>query len=194
MPAKLTLVGRSDHAAASRSSLSTLHYHQVSIRQRRFAAPLRYATARASIYPVLHRSSGSPSFLWAGPVRPRHAARSSGTHRRVWTGDRFRLGATVAPKLGPDAPKAKSGRSSLRANHTASFLPVSGFGSGATASKSFAMKTSTRWPRRTSSRSSPHRSRLHGARSLDRHRLRLRLLHRLQLRLAKTIRSASGSG
>src|SRR6266576_2094402 len=34
--------------------------------------------------------------------------------------------------------KANSGRSSLRANHTTSFLPVSGFGSGAYSAKLFA--------------------------------------------------------
>jgi hypothetical protein len=46
------------------------------------------------------------------------------------SGDRFRLGAAVALELGFPA-KANKGLSSLSGNHPASFLSVTGLGSGA---------------------------------------------------------------
>jgi hypothetical protein len=52
----------------------------------------------------------------------------------VRPGDWLGLGAPVAVEPGPNAC-ANRGRASLSANHTTSFLPVSGFGSGAYSAK-----------------------------------------------------------
>ena len=53
---------------------------------------------------------------------------------KVRSGDRPRFGTAITFKLG-SSPKPKGGRSSFRANHTTSFLPVAGLGSGAYSAK-----------------------------------------------------------
>ena len=63
---------------------------------------------------------------------------------RVWRGreeiaDQMRAGDRLVPRSPLNSvqmpAKANSGRPSLRANHTTSFLPVAGFGSGAYSEK-----------------------------------------------------------
>ena len=53
----------------------------------------------------------------------------------MWSGDRFRFGAAVTFEFGPIPAKANRGRSSFKANHTTSFLPVAGLGSDAYSAK-----------------------------------------------------------
>src|SRR6266849_8858345 len=47
----------------------------------------------------------------------------------------FRLCLAVPLELGPDSGEGEQGRSSFNANHTTSFLPVAGLGSGAYSAK-----------------------------------------------------------